>query len=430
LDLSLPRGISDIQPERFELQAKVRKAFEEVCRLYNFNVMEPATLEHLSTLRVKSGQEIDKEIYAFKDKGGRDVGLRFDLTVGITRYVCSRKDLRLPAKLAAFGGIWRYDEPQYGRYRWAHQWDLEVYGPPSVDADAEVMDASAAILGKAGLADFTIKVGDRRVVEEFIRKELRIEQQERLVELMRALDKVEKKTVTELREEYTGKGFTAEQLNRLLDFGRTHGEPDDVLARASELGLDSAGDLRQLADVLDSRGLANVEYNLSVVRGIDYYTGVVFEATDNKNPRLGSLFGGGRYDALPRLMGRPDLSATGAAGGIERTAMSISGTKGTPRLITYVAVAGRGAAGTALRAQRELRDAGIACEAALVPKALSKQMEEASRIGASWTLIFGEKEMKEGAVTLRDMISGKEELVSLEEALRRLVRINPRRHNL
>lgn len=420
MDLSLPRGVSDIEPERFELQARVRTAFEDVCRLYNFQVMEPASLEHLGTLRVKSGQEIDKEIYAFKDKGGRDVGLRFDLTVGITRYVCSRKDLRLPAKLAAFGGIWRYDEPQYGRYRWAHQWDLEVYGPPSVDADAEVIDASSAILKHAGLTDTTVKVGDRRVVEEFIRKVLRITEQDRLVELMRALDKVEKKSAKELKDEYAAKGFPADQLDRLLEFGRLRGKADDVLARASELKLESAKELRELADVLDSRGLANVEYNLSVVRGIDYYTGIVFEAADNKNPRLGSLFGGGRYDALTRLLGRPDLSATGAAGGIERTAMSLSGGKEATRLLAYVAVAGKGASSHALSVQKQVRDAGIPCDAALVPKALSKQMEEASRVGASWVLIVGDKEVKAKAVTLRDMNSGKEELVELNEAIKRI----------
>lgn len=422
--------MSDVEPESFELQARVRAAFEEVCRLYNFKVMEPASLEHLGTLRVKSGEEIDKEIYAFKDKGGRDVGLRFDLTVGITRYVCSRKDLRLPAKLAAFGGIWRYDEPQYGRYRWAHQWDLEVYGPPSVEADAEVMDASSAILRRTGLADTTIKVGDRRVVEEFIRKVLGIGDRERLVELMRALDKVEKKSVKELRNEYEAKGFASDQLDRLLEFGMSHGKPDAVLAKASELKLESAGELRNLADLLDSRGLTNVEYNLSVVRGIDYYTGIVFEAADNKNPRLGSLFGGGRYDALPRLMGRPDLSATGAAGGVERMAMSLSQGKTTHRLLAYVAVAGKGASAEALRVQKEVRDAGIPCESALLPKALSKQMEEASRAGATWALIVGEKELKAKAVTLRDMQTGEEELVPLGGAIGRIRRSSRGRHNL
>jgi histidyl-tRNA synthetase len=420
LDLSLPRGISDIEPEIFELQARVRSAFEEVCTLYNFQVMEPASLEHLATLRLKSGEEVDREIYAFKDKGGREIGLRFDLTVGITRFVCSRKDLRLPAKLSALGGFWRYDEPQYGRYRWAHQWDLEVYGQPSVDADAEVIDASVAILSKLGLADSTVKVGDRRVVEEFIRKQLKIAEQERLVELMRALDKVDKKSVAELRAEYTAKGFEAEQVNQLLEFGKVRGTPDEVLARASELHLDSAGELREFADILDSRGLGRVEYNLSVVRGIDYYTGIVFEAADNRNPRLGSLFGGGRYDALPRLMGRPDLSATGAAGGVERIAMSLAAEKGARHTLSYVAVVGRTASKAALRVQKQLRDAGVPSEAALVPRSLSKQMEDASRVGASWVLVLGEKEAKTGAVTLRNMTTGKEELVPPEEAIRRI----------
>ncbi len=377
-------------------------------------------------MRIKSGQEIDKEIYAFKDKGDREIGLRFDLTVGITRYVCSRKDLPLPAKLAAFGGIWRYEEPQYGRYRWAHQWDLEVFGSPSVEADAEVIDASSTILSRAGLTGFTIKVGDRRVVEEFIRKVLRVSEQERLVELMRALDKVEKKPVKELKKEYAAKGFGGDHLDRLLEFGKTRGKPDEVLSRASELKLESAEELRELADLLDSRGLSNIEYNFSIVRGIDYYTGVVFEAADNKNPRLGSLFGGGRYDALPRLMGRPDLSATGAAGGAERIAMSLSPGRDSTRLLAYVAVAGKSSSAYSLRVQKELRGAGIPCEAALQPRALYKQMEEASRAGAAWVLIVGENEAKAAAVTIRDMNSGQEELVALDKAIRRILTRVPR----
>jgi histidyl-tRNA synthetase len=209
LDLSLPRGVNDVEPLQYALHGRVRASFEEVCDVYNFQLMEPASLEHLGTLRVKSGPDVDDEIYAFKDKGGRDVGLRFDLTVGIARYISSRKDLKLPAKIGAFGGIWRYDEPQYGRYRWAHQWDLEIFGPPSVDADAEVIDASAAILKGVGVKGIKVKVGDRRVVEEYIRKGLKIPEQGRVVELMRALDKVEKKSREQLRVEYQAKGFSA-----------------------------------------------------------------------------------------------------------------------------------------------------------------------------------------------------------------------------
>ena len=420
MDLSLPRGVDDVEPGRYARQDRVRRAFEEVSKLYNFRVMEPASLEHLSTLRAKSGEDVDKEIYSFKDKGGRDLGLRFDLTVGITRYVCSRKDLRLPVKLAASGGIWRYDEPQYGRYRWSHQWDLEIFGPPSVSADAEVIDASAAILRKSGLSDFVVKVGDRRVVEDYVRKRLGIGEQEKAVELMRALDKVEKKTSAELHSEYAAKGFEAEQVEGVLDFGRLRGTPDEVLAKGSELKLESVSELRSLADDLDSRGLTNVEYNMSIVRGIDYYTGIVFEGADTKNPRLGSLFGGGRYDALPRIFGRTDLSATGAAGGIERIAMSLGETGGFPAPVAYVAVAGTSASTYALRVQKTLREAGISSEASLAPKALSKQMEDAGRLGAAWALVIGEKEAKSQSVTLRDMKSGREELLPLANALNRL----------
>lgn len=420
MDLSLPRGVDDIEPERYARQDRVRRAFEEVSRLYNFRVMEPASLEHLNTLRAKSGEDVDKEIYSFRDKGGRDLGLRFDLTVGITRYVCSRKDLRLPVKLAATGGIWRYDEPQYGRYRWSHQWDLEVFGPPSVGADAEVIDASAAILRRSGLPDFTVKIGDRRVVEDYVRKRIGIHDQERIVELMRALDKVEKKTAEELRSEYAAKGFEAKQLDEVLAFGRLRGTPDEVMAKASELKLESVGELRTLADNLDSRGLKNVEYNMSIVRGIDYYTGIVFEAADAKNPRLGSLFGGGRYDALPKIFGRPDLSATGAAGGIERTAMSLGESGGALAPEVYIAVAGTSVSSYALKVQKALREAGVSCEASLGAKALSRQMEDASRLGAAWTVIAGEKEAKSDSVTLRDMKTGKEELLPLSEAISRL----------
>ncbi|MDG7010481.1 MAG: histidine--tRNA ligase [Nitrososphaerota archaeon] len=420
MDLGVPRGIDDIDPVRFAAQARVRSAFESVARLYNFQLMEPASLEHLGVLRAKSGEGVDKEIYAFKDKGDRDVGLRFDMTVGITRYVCSRKDLKLPAKLAASGGIWRYDEPQYGRYRWSHQWDLEIFGPPSVEADAEVIDAGGAILRRLGLSGATIKVGDRRVVEEFIRKDLKIAEEARVVELMRALDKVEKKSAADLRKEYAAKGFAGDQVDRLLEFGGVKGRPDAVLARLAELRLGSAGELALLADMLDGRNLKSVEYNMSVVRGIDYYTGIVFEATDDRNPRLGSLFGGGRYDALPRIFGRPELSATGAAGGIERMALSIGpgGEAGT--VLVYVAVPGPATAKDALRVGSALREKGVPCEVPLQPKSLSKQMEDASRMGASWAVIVGEREVKAGGVTLRDMKSRKEELLPLEAALARI----------
>src|SRR5580704_9070087 len=194
MDLSQPRGIRDIEPDEFDLHLKIRRAFEEVARAYNFKLMEPGPLESLSILRAKSGSQVDDQIYAFKDKADRDIGLRFDLTVGMTRNVSSKKGLKPPIKLASYGGVWRYDEPQHARYRWFYQWDVEIFGEPGVEADAEVMDLCNALFTKLELEDFMLEIGDRRVVEEFIRMSLKVSSEEKLVEMMRALDKVQKKT--------------------------------------------------------------------------------------------------------------------------------------------------------------------------------------------------------------------------------------------
>ncbi len=391
-----------------------------MARLYNFKVMEPASIEHLSTLRAKSGEDIDKEIYAFKDKGGRDVGLRFDLTVGITRYVCSRKDLKPPVKIAAFGGMWRYDEPQYGRYRWAHQWDLEVFGPPSVDSDAEVIDASSAIMRKIGLDRTVIKVGDRRVVEEFIRSHVGVTDESRVAELMRGLDKVEKKTRAELEAEYQAKGFTRDEIGKVLELGELSGEPGSVLRRAAEMRLASTDDLERLRDILKSRGVKNVEFSLRIVRGIDYYTGIVFEIIDGANPRLGSLCGGGRYDSLPRLFGRPDLSAIGAAGGVEREAMSMAKGSQSSALVAYVAYASPDVYGEASKVLARIRESGFPSDMSPNGRSLGKQLEDASGMGARWAFVVGKREVEARKVTLRDMSSRKEETVPLEDALRRV----------
>jgi len=391
-----------------------------VADLFNFRMMEPAPLEHLSILRAKSGAEVDKEIYAFKDKGGRDVGLRFDLTVGMTRYVCARRDLKPPVKLAYLAGAWRYDEPQHARYRWFRQWDLEIFGPPSLEADAEVVEASYRLFEELGLKDFSVQIGDRATVQHFINKVLGIEENERTVEMMRALDKVQKRTLSDLRVEYTEEGFRLEDIDRLFEFGSIRGPPGKVLSKLDEIKVESPT-LKAIADMMRGRGV-EVEFNLGVVRGIDYYTGVVFEVVDSAHPDLGSLAGGGRYDLLPGTFGRPDLSATGAAGGMERIALSLSRDTVRPSPLVYVAVAGKKAQDESYRVLRELRANGVPAESALQERTLAKQLEDASRRGASWVIILGEREVQARKVTLRDMTSRTEELIPFATALSRLKR--------
>ncbi|HEV2389839.1 MAG TPA: histidine--tRNA ligase [Nitrososphaerales archaeon] len=422
MDLSQPRGIRDIEPDEFDLHLKIRRAFEEVARAYNFKLMEPGPLESLSVLRAKSGAQVDDQIYAFKDKADRDIGLRFDLTVGMTRNVSSKKGLKPPIKLASYGGVWRYDEPQHARYRWFYQWDVEVFGDQSVEADAEVMDLCYNLFKKVGLQDFSLEVGDRRVVEEYIRESMGVATEEGLAEMMRALDKVQKKTEEELIGEYSRKGVDGEALSELLRFGRTRGSPDIVCKRLEELGLASAaGGLVPLRDSLRLRGIQSVEYNMSIVRGLDYYTGIVFEVVDRRHPELGSLCGGGRYDVLPKLFGRTDLPATGAAGGVERIALSMGKAAGSDAgPSTYVAYTEPGLADRALATVASLRSGGIRSELGTRGKSLGKQLEDASSRGFAWVVIIGKRELETGELVLRNMASREEERIPVDGLLARL----------
>jgi len=380
-------------------------------------MMEPAPIEHLAVLRAKSGSDVDKEIYAFADKGGREIGLRFDLTVGITRYVCSRRELKPPIKLGCVGGVWRYEEPQHARYRWHRQWDLEVFGPQSTEADAEVIDACNSVFTGLGMGSCSIQVGDRRVVEQFITKTLAISSPEQAVELMRALDKVQKKTRDALEQEYAEKGFKTEDLRALFDFGRLKGAPEEVVSRLEELGLDSAAEMARLRDSLRGRGVKEFEFNMSIVRGIDYYTAAVFEIVDKDHPDLGALCGGGRYDLLPRAFGRPDLSGTGAAGGMDRAALSLKERGHAPAAWVYVACAGPEARAVATQYVAQLRAEGVKADTDIYERSLGKQLEDAASLGARWSVIVGKREIEGGVVTLRDMRSRAEERLSFEQAL-------------
>ncbi|MGA1974538.1 MAG: histidine--tRNA ligase [Conexivisphaerales archaeon] len=411
------RGIKDYSPEEFERLEGLREIFVELSKLYGFKLMEPAPLEPIETLEEKSGPGIRDEIYNFKDKGDREIGLRFDLTVGLTRYACFDRAAALPIRLGSFGGVFRYDEPQHARYRWFYQWDVETYGSANPEADAEMIEFTSHLLRKAGVREHVVKIGDRRLVQEFIEKKLGFTG-DRAVELMRALDKIDKKTRTELEEEYGAKGFSEDAIDHLLDFGALEGSPSEVMSKLQEESLESASGLAELLDEL-SGGHAKIGLSVKIVRGIDYYTSTVYEAFDLKDPSLGALAGGGRYDLLPSIFGRKDLPATGVAGGAERLMISLE--KGRSQGAAsarpvYVAAAG-GLVREALAVAAELREQGVATVTDLQRRTLARQLQESARANASKVVIVGPAEYSHGKLVVRDMDTRKEERVKREELL-------------
>jgi histidyl-tRNA synthetase len=423
--LELPRGMRDLDPEEYANINYVRDRFFEIARLFNFQLTEPSPLEMLATLEAKSGAAISNEIYAFKDKGARNVALRFDLTIGLTRYVESRRDLKMPVKLASFAGVWRYDEPQAERYRYFHQWDIEVYGPFSQESDAEVIEFVYTFFRTLGLK-VAIDINDRRLLEQYIRKKLGISSEEVVLEMFRAVDKVPKKGPQAVLAEYNDK-IDRVKMEALIDLSKLKGNVDEVAGGADLNELDSWQQLVSLMDLLKTKKVEGARINLGIVRGLDYYSGVVFEAFDQATDS-GALVGGGRYNRLTEAFGRKDIGATGVAGGVERIVLALQRQgilKHRPRLV-FVANATEDLRAKALELVSSLRKGGIAVDYDMLGRTLRKQLDYASNQGAAFVVIVAPNEIGTGQVILRSMNDGTENKYyadSLKETLSEMLRV-------
>ena len=398
--LDLPRGMRDVQYEELRNISFIRDKFVETAEIFDFNQIEPSTLELLSTLEAKSGPSIIQETYSFTDKGGRDIALRFDLTIGLSRFVSMRRDLKLPAKLSSFGGVWRYDEPQHGRYRYFHQWDVEIFGSPDVDADAEVIDFVSSFFSKLNI-DFVILINHRSILEEYLSKYLGITDNSVISEMMRAIDKLSKKSSEQIINEYAGK-LDSTKLQEFIKFVSVTDRPDKILDNDTLMEFKSSGNLRELIDSLKSRRVKNMMVDFRIVRGLDYYSGLVFEAKELSS-QVGSLVGGGRYDKLTEAFGRKDLFATGAAGGVERilSAIKDKSTKILKKPLIYVAYDSKKEKKHALEVVSILRDLGYSTDYDINGRTISKQFHEASLKNALAIIIVSLDEFKKGIVTIK-----------------------------
>jgi histidyl-tRNA synthetase len=409
MKLELPRGMRDLEPEELYNVNYIKQKFLETATIFNFKVMEPSPIEMLSTLETKSGTSISNEIYSFSDKGDRKVALRFDLTIGLTRFVATRRDLKMPTKLATFAGVWRYDEPQAARYRYFHQWDVEIYGSFSHESDAEVIEFVSIFLRKLGL-NVSIEINDRQLMEEFVRYRLGIEDELTILEMFRAIDKVPKKGTKVVLEEYKDK-IENSRLESMIDLSTRKGTIDKIAESQADLKeLTNWTKLVKLMDSLKARRVTNARVNLGIVRGLDYYSGLVFETFD-PSLDMGAIVGGGRYDRLTDAFGRKDIGATGAAGGVERIIIALQKhgiLKSEPKPLVYVAYTSNDIGKKALELVSDLRNSGVITDYDLQGRVLRKQLDDASTKGALLTVIVAPDEIKNGQVTVRSMKDGSE----------------------
>lgn len=427
---TLPRGIRDIEPDEMAKRNWVYGRIRDVFRRYAFQEMEPATLEELRTLEAKSGPAIKDEIYWFSDKAGRSIGLRFDLTVGMARMVAGRSDLPEPTKLASIGGNWRYDEPQFGRYRYFTQWDAEIFGSDDPTADAEVIALSMDILENVGLKEFEVRISNRKIIQSFV-ENLGLKTQEKMEAIFRIVDKSRKISSEAVVAELRAEGLEGTVADSLMKFMSIRGDPAQVLGRLSEVKTrekEGALGYRQLAELADAlqgfNRLSRCFFDMSVVRGIGYYDGIVFEAFDKGGEDVGAILGGGRYDKLCAIYGKRNIPATGVAGGIERLLISLERAAVFPKLTqvgtVFVAAVNDDVRQRALAIADQLRTLRIPSDVDVKRRSLAKQLEYADSLGIPFALIVGPQEVESGRFKLRDMRKRTEESLTLDEIIRHI----------
>jgi histidyl-tRNA synthetase len=415
--MELPRGMKDFDKNEMIKIEFVRQKFLETASVFGFNLMEPSPIELLSVLEAKSGPSIRDEIYQFQDKGDREVALRFDFTVGLTRYATSQKTLKLPAKLSSFGGVWRYDEPQKGRYRFFHQWNIEIFGNLNLDYDAEIIEFTSRFFDNLTMENIIIDINHRKLVQSYINQLFESNETSLLNDIFRAVDKIQKKSKNEILQEYTKKGYSSEKLEKILEFSKIKGTPSEIQQNFDVSDLDGWDELVTLHDSLKHRGIDNIRINFGIVRGLDYYSGIVFEAYDTTSD-LGALVGGGRYDSLPNTFGRNDFGATGVAGGVERIILCLDAQNVSYTQSHYtvsVLYSNEELKLEAVRTASKLRNLGIPTNIDLNGKSLKKQMEISS--SSRFSIIFAPQEFSEKQVVLRNMVDRTEKRVSLEELI-------------
>lgn len=343
--------------------------------------------------------EIEKEIYAFEDKSGRKLGLRFDPTVPIARIVSTDSSMPKPIKFYYITRMWRYDRPQAGRYREFWQAGLELIGVKSASADAEIISVANDLIRSVTDEEFYFKINSRKIVEQIAEKAGIPE--EKKDDTFRAIDKLDKIGEEEVMKEMERYEIPKQAAAKFFEMIRT--QDADI------------AELQEIKRAAEEIGVNNVEIDLSIVRGISYYTGFVFETLVTGNEKIGSICSGGRYDSLIGLYGGEELPATGFGLGIDRLLDIVGYNDFYYPVRVFVAPVKDEVRTDAIRIARELRSQGISVETDLMQRNLRKQLDYINSRGIPFAVIIGPKELEENKVIIRDMATGKEDKVCIAE---------------
>lgn len=446
---SIPKGTRDFSPVEMAKRNYIFNTIKEVYALYGFQQIETPAMENLSTLMGKYGEEGDKLLFKILNSGDFlhgmtsdevantstqklaakfcEKGLRYDLTVPFARYVVQhREELALPFKRYQIQPVWRADRPQKGRYREFYQCDADVVGSDSLLNEVELMQIVDTVFGKFGVR-VCIKINNRKILTGIAEM---IGQADKIVDITVAIDKLDKIGLEAVNAELMANGIPADAVEKLQPIIQLSGTNADKLAtmrevlKDSEVGLKGVEETAFILSKLD--GLKNeVEFDLTLARGLNYYTGAIFEVKA-LDVQIGSITGGGRYDNLTGIFGMPGLSGVGISFGADRIfdvlnqldlypKEAVNGTK-----VLFVNF-GETETNFCLPVLAQLRAEGISAEIYPDAAKMKKQMSYANAKQIPFVAIVGENEMAEGEITLKDMTTGEQQMLTpseLTEALK------------
>jgi len=445
---SIPKGTRDFNPEEVSRRNYIFNAIKETFSLYGFQPIETPSFENSETLMGKYGEEgdrlifkilnsgdylskVDKKLYSEKDSSKitssiSEKALRYDLTVPFARYVVQHQnEITFPFKRYQIQPVWRADRPQKGRFREFFQCDADVVGSTSLWQEVEFVQLYDAVFSKLGLKGVTIKINNRKILSGIAET---IGAEDKLIDFTVALDKLDKIGEEGVKKEMREKGISEDALQKLQPLFSLKGTATEQLKKLktllnnSKIGLCGVEELEFITDNIETLGLqtASLQIDVTLARGLNYYTGAIFEVSAPANVNMGSIGGGGRYDDLTGIFGLKDMSGVGISFGLDRIYLVLEELNLFPETVSENSKAlfinfGEKEALYAMKAISKLRIAGVKAE--LYPDAtkMGKQIGYADKRNIAFAILAGEKEMEAQSFTLKNMKSGEQTQMDFSE---------------
>lgn len=421
------KGFRDYLPATMMVRERIMETARRVYRAYGFSPIDTPALEYLEILAGKGGEETDRQLYKFQDHGGRWVALRFDLTVPFARFAAEHiQKLGTPLKRYQIGTVWRGENPQRGRYREFVQCDFDTIGTKSLAADTETALVIHDLVAAIGFEDFTIRLNSREVLTGILEA---LDLQEQAIPVLRALDKLPKMGPQQVLKEMESAGapqLKAHQLLERVTSAAAEADSDGVLRTlddavgGSSVGQAGVEKLREILRGIEAAGIppGRVRLDPTIARGLDYYTGTVYETFLAAAPEIGSICSGGRYDNLAALYTDQELPGVGASLGLDRlvAAMEKLGmiSEQTTPAPVFLAYFDPSLYHHYVNIARKLRQAGLGVDFYPEPKKISHQLKYADRRGFRVAVIIGSEEAAAGVAKIKDLARGVEEVVPID----------------